>query len=169
MANRSGMLLADEEDALRTLVCELPSCPVIVNIGWGLGYSAAAMLDERRDAVIFSIDINPGDTRKRVIRLLGRSQDIGLHWPSASVEMVYVDGSHLLPDVREDIRVWLPTVKPNGIIALHDHSPPKPRRQTARQLEKEGWVTQAAGELLAGCEVALHVNRLKAFRQKGWK
>lgn len=172
------MLLADEEDALRTLVRELPPNPVIINIGSGFGLSATAMLDERPDAFIFSIEINVSDAEadrlraaglewRRVVRLYGRSQEIGLFWPPDTAHLVYVDGSHLYQDVHDDIRLWLPTVRPRGIIALHDHSPPRPRRETKRQLQHEGWVRRVADELLADHEVVLHVNRLKAFRQRG--
>lgn len=159
------MLLVDEEMALREIVRGLPTCPVIVEIGTGLGHSTRAVLDERPDAVVFSIDVNVGgELPTKAVRLLGRSQDIGRFWPF-EVDMVYVDGSHELDEVREDIRLWSEVVKRRGVIVLHDHSPPKPRKETARQLQHEKWVTMAANELLSDWEVIVHVNRLKAFRR----
>jgi predicted O-methyltransferase YrrM len=120
---------------LKELVSALPANPIIVNIGACYGTSAMAMLEERLDAFIFSIDVKPSPKEVehlqlaglyhygRVVRLLGRSQDIGKHWPG-QVDMVYVDGSHIYDEVVEDIEVWLPIIKPKGIICFHDYDKP---------------------------------------------
>jgi predicted O-methyltransferase YrrM len=117
---------------LKDLVSTLLGNPIIINIGACFGTSAMAMLEERQDAFIFSIDTKPSPKEVehlqlaglyqygRVVRLLGRSQDIGRHWPGL-VDMVYVDGSHIFKEVKEDIEVWLPLIKPGGIICFHDY------------------------------------------------
>lgn len=173
MAKQSGMLFNDEAVALKTLVLPFPVAAVVVNIGSGLGYSTAAMLEVRNDLRIYSIDILGGASEAERLEKLGlpsvksitgRSQDIGRTWDPRSVRMVYVDGGHADYEAREDIELWLPTIQHGGILAVHDHSPPVPRSQTPRQLRHEAWVTQACDDLLSHLDVVLHVNRLKAFR-----
>ena len=119
-------------DCLKELVQHLPDNPVIINIGACFGTSAMAMIEKRPDAFIFSVDIKPSiqeieNLREaglyelcRVVRCLGRSQDIGKHWPGQT-DMVYVDGSHIKKEVVKDIDYWLPTIKSGGIICFHDY------------------------------------------------
>jgi len=97
------------------------------------GVSTVAMLEERPDAVIFSIDTHEcpdeikhikeaGLDHKRVIRLLGRSQDIGIHFPYQP-DLIFVDGGHLHADVLGDIQAWPHKLRPGGILAFHDYIP----------------------------------------------
>ena len=43
-----------------------------------------------------------------------------------SLELVFIDGRHEKPYAAEDIRVWLPKVKPGGLISGHDYEPGNP-------------------------------------------
>lgn len=157
-----------EVDALKQLVRDLPSLPYIVNIGAERGTSTLAMLEERPDAFIFSVDIDKCDTefnnlRKagldytRVRRLLGRSQEIGLTWLHKA-DIVFVDGDHSEQGVRGDIKAWLKKIKRGGIMAFHDYIPePIPP-------EIKGRVIYAVDDLMKDYEEILWVERLKAFR-----
>lgn len=125
----------DDVNALKHLAERLPPSPVIVNIGACFGTSAMAFIEARPDCFVFSIDIRPSPKevehlqlaslyqQGRVIRLLGRSQDAGKHWPGI-VDLVYVDGSHARDDVIEDIQTWLPHIRPGGIMVCHDYDKP---------------------------------------------
>lgn len=122
---------AGDVDTLHLLVSDLPPNPVLVNIGACFGTSALAMLEARPDAFIFSIDINacpqePEHIRKaglntgRVVRILGPSQQAGLHWPYKA-DLVFVDGAHGYDAVCRDIQAWRRHVKPGGFLAFHDY------------------------------------------------
>jgi predicted O-methyltransferase YrrM len=39
----------------------------------------------------------------------------------ASLDFVYIDGSHRYEDVKDDIKAWLPKIKPNGLLAGDDY------------------------------------------------
>lgn len=41
-----------------------------------------------------------------------------------SLDFVFIDASHEYLDVKTDIKSWLPKVKPGGILAGHDYTPP---------------------------------------------
>jgi len=122
-----------EIDFMMALACALPVNPVIVNIGADLGVSTCAFLEARRDAVVFSCDIGAcereienvaaaGLETARVIRLLGRSQDIGAAFPY-QCDLLFIDGGHDEASVRGDIEVWVPRVKPGCVFAFHDYIP----------------------------------------------
>ena len=105
---------------------------VIVNIGAERGTSTLAMLEESgSDTVIFSIDVNPcegefenaakaGLNTKQIVRILGRSQEIGETWP-IRVDFIWVDGDHSRLGVANDIWAWVPKLRNGGIVAFHDY------------------------------------------------
>ncbi len=45
-----------------------------------------------------------------------------LQFPLASVDRVFLDGSHDGPSVAEDLEVWGARLKPDGILAGHDYA-----------------------------------------------
>jgi len=103
--------------------------PVIVNIGAADGISTIAFLEARPDAFIFSVDVEPcqqefdhlrecAQDTQRAVRLLGRSEQVGLHFPY-QCDLLFVDGGHF--NAGNDIDVWLSTVMPGGVIAFHDY------------------------------------------------
>jgi len=126
----------DEADFLKALVSQLPPGPVVVNIGAAAGASTMAMVEERPDDIfVFSIDTDPNAGEpielgkaglaclNRVVRILGKSGEVGQHFPYA-VDMVFVDGDHSYAGVVSDLLTWMPKVKPGGFLACHDyHSP----------------------------------------------
>lgn len=148
---------------LQALVRLLTPAPIIVNIGACFGTSALAMLEADPDAVIFSIDVAEcplerehiqaaGQDTTRVIRVLGRSQDIGQHWPG-QVNMVFVDGQHDYQAVVADIHAWRDKIKAGGILAFHDYGAP---------ICPE--VKPAVDSVFGDTEPLLHVETLKAFK-----
>lgn len=129
----------EEVSFLKDVLQFLPEDPIIVQIGAERGCSTLAMLEERPDAFIFSIDIGERPQERKnieragldptpVVRGLGRSQQIGERWPLFwEFDMLYIDGDHREEPVYNDIRLWAPRVLEPGIIALHDYiEPPIP-------------------------------------------
>jgi predicted O-methyltransferase YrrM len=126
-----GMLIWPEAQILKTCARMLPADPVIINIGAGVGTSAIAILEERPDAFIFSVDRDPADLERinlreceipitRCIRILGKSWDVGQDFPYL-VNMVFVDGDHGVKAVEKDICTWITKILPGGIMAFHDY------------------------------------------------
>ena len=159
-----------EIDYLMELAGGLPESPLIVNIGADIGVSTTAFLTARPGVTIFSLDLlecpqekenveQAGLDPDRVIRLLGRSQEIGLHFPYRC-DMLYVDGGHSYDAVKRDIEAWVPKVQPGGIIAFHDYmeDPPPNNPSEAKPAVDEGMV---------GYEQIGRVDRVIVFRQKG--
>jgi predicted O-methyltransferase YrrM len=126
-----------EINALKDAARALPANPLVVNIGAGAGTATLAILEERADALIFSIDLRTNeaeyatnehlrlketgwDQRGNVIRVWGDSHLVGKCW-RFPIDLLIVDGDHSLEGVRGDVELWLPFLKADGYIALHDY------------------------------------------------
>lgn len=118
-----------EIDCLKALVRLLPDEPLIVNIGAADGVSTCAFLEEQPGALIYSVDVEPcpqefenarrcGLDASRIMRLLGRSEEIGVHFPYL-IDLLFVDGGHF--NAGNDIDAWLHMVRTGGIVAFHDY------------------------------------------------
>jgi predicted O-methyltransferase YrrM len=166
-------MTAAEVDALKSLVRLLPGMPIIIQIGAERGCSTLAMLEENPDAFIFSIDIGAAETEKqhlieaglpwqRVVRGLGRSQDIGEAWPVEwFCNLLFIDGDHRHPGIDDDINIWKPQVIDYGIIAFHDYIPnPAPHIHGRVAEAVDEWQKREPLERI------LLVDRLIAFRIK---
>lgn len=150
-------------DTLHRLAHMLPDNPVIVNIGACFGTSALAMLEARSDAFIFSIDVQicpleaqhiqqAGLDTRRVVRVLGASQQVLQYWPAETVNMVFVDGAHDYASVCEDAHQAIRILKPGGILAFHDYGTPSLPH-----------VARAINDMMADHEPRLHVERIIAY------
>lgn len=50
------------------------------------------------------------------------SYEVVHHFKDKSLDFLYLDGSHLYPDVKRDLEDWLPKMKDGGIISGHDYT-----------------------------------------------
>ncbi len=58
--------------------------------------------------------------RRQVLAFAMPSLEAASYFMPESLDMVYVDGSHVFKDVLNDLTAWLPKVKIGGWIAGHD-------------------------------------------------
>lgn len=134
LAEKHGMLSGDEVDLLQECAMLLPSDPVIINMGAGVGTSAVAFLEIRPDCFIFSIDrkIVPAEAdaineanldASRCLRVLTNTGHAGKNWPFR-VDLIFGDAAHHLDGVREEVSRWRPRMKNNGIYIFHDYGHP---------------------------------------------
>lgn len=166
-----------EVDALKDLARSLPADPVVVNIGAGNGTSGLAFMEARPDLRLFTIDIqlesSPfgclqgeqavfesagfwGDPRHTQIH--GDSKEVGKGWEHGPVDLVFVDGGHQYHEAKGDITIWLPHIKPGGIMAIHDYE---------KRVKVWHGVNKAVKELIIGkYEQVLRVDTLIAVRVK---
>jgi len=134
-----NLMWSNEITLLKQCVNSLKSNPIVVIIGAGAGVSSLALLEERSDIVIFSIDnVFPTTGRHgkgekghlvdagywdegRVIQIIGESQTVGKHWPF-EYDMIFIDGDHGYDAIKVDIELWIEYAKPGAYIALHDYA-----------------------------------------------
>jgi hypothetical protein len=145
MLNDNGLELPFLHQTLRYL----PSAPAIVEVGSWLGGSAYHFVKGTEDlqATIHCVDhwcgdpvLNPAGGEMEDIyqgfltnlKEMGAPTNVVIHrkpsteaaqeFTNASLDMVYLDGSHDHDSVRQDLQAWWPKLKDGGIIAGHDYS-----------------------------------------------
>jgi predicted O-methyltransferase YrrM len=59
--------------------------------------------------------------KDKVITMRKTSKGASLKIEDNSLDFVFIDGNHDYKYVREDIGLWLPKVKPGGLISGHDY------------------------------------------------
>ena len=146
--------------------------PTIVNIGAYIGVSTLAMLEERPGATIYSVDIEPcldemknatraGLDASRIIRMLGRSQDIGKEW-NKPIDFMWIDGDHNYEAVMEDILTWAPWVVDGGVVAVHDcfDDEPPPHNPSG--------AGRAVRELMDSKDMIMKCDRIRAFKRTAY-
>ena len=175
VADWTQYLTHDEVDALQELARSLPPVPIVVNIGAGNGTSGLAFMESRPDLRLFTIDIQAessphgclqgeeavfrsagfwGDPRHTQIH--GDSKAVGKAWEYGPADLVFVDGGHQYHEAYGDITIWLPHIKPGGIMAVHD---------VEKRIRVWGDVNRAVHDLLIGAyDQVLWVDTLIAFR-----
>ena len=160
----------EEVDCLKRLVNEnTHENPIIINIGAERGVSTLAMLEARPAAIIYSIDVDTcegelenaqkaGLDTTRIVRLLGRSQDIGEVW-SFTVDFIWVDGDHSYEGVKGDILAWARHLVPGGIMVFHDcfDDDPPPHNPSG--------AGKAVRELMNPDDMMMDCDRIRAFRR----
>lgn len=142
IADAFGYLTHREVTALKSLVRLLPDNPVVVILGVGAGTSSVAVLEERKDLRLISIDIRKDspmgglagelnaiklrgiNVNGRHEQILGDSKIVAKDF-TERVDMVFIDGDHSYEGCAGDINGWLPFIKPTGIMAIDDYGPNK--------------------------------------------
>jgi len=184
-------LFPDEVPFLKELARSLLDNPTVVNIGAGSGTSGLAFMESRPDMHLITIDVQRDDNplgclaaeekvlkeaglwNERVEHIQDDSFKIGVEWQLSDIDidMVFIDGEHSYEGCSNDILAWLPCVKINGIIAIHDY-----RKHELYEHEEDyqpdkphprSWagVDRAVDELLLGnYKLIKRVESLIAFR-----
>lgn len=69
--------------------------------------------ERQRVELVDGVDSGSEETVARLSRLLG----------GRPVDFLFLDGDHRLESVRQDFELYVPLVRPGGVVALHDISP----------------------------------------------
>jgi len=148
---------------------QVPRQGTIVEIGAAYGASSFILLSNSRETVsVWSIDpfvVDPitdwyateRECRAAVAKAVdatalccsiaarwslihSTSHEAALTLPYTTIDLLVIDGDHLLPGVLQDFHDWIGFVKPGGIILLHDsrHNPKNPIDTHAEPGDDEG-------------------------------
>jgi hypothetical protein len=86
----------------------------------GEGYVDASNHKEHQTAYLESMQ-NIEGYESRAFMLRGLSSDMASRFKDDSLDLVYIDGNHAYDWVKEDIELWWPKLKKNGVLAGHDY------------------------------------------------
>ena len=151
-------LFIEEIHALKELAQSLPANPVVVNLGAGAGTSGLAFMESRPDLFLYTVDIQHDDSPlgclvaehrvlqqagygfsfdNRYYQIQGDSKLVGQQWqewnPGDGGKKI--DADHSYNGCKGDILAWLPNIKSDGIMAVHDFG--------KREVYKDGPVENA--------------------------
>lgn len=119
------------------MMCEIANQTkgTIVEIGRKHGGSLVLLCICSPSSKIYSIDISPQHDKNvlklcnkfRVSRnqyelIIGDSIEVSRKW-NKQIDLLFVDGDHSTEAVYKDMVSWVPYVKPNGSILVHDYFP----------------------------------------------
>lgn len=137
VADWQGYLTRDEVDLVKRVANALPADPDVLTIGAGAGTCTLAVLEERDDALYYSVDIltneretttnehlrlaeTPFADSGHVIRIWGNSHIVGKRW-RVPLDLLIIDGDHSRNGIIIDLHRWLKHVKPGGYVLIHDY------------------------------------------------
>ena len=164
-------LITDEDEALvRKAVGLLHPNSVVADLGAGQGGTAYAVLSEREDVSLISVDIEEAglaharlkaDGLGALDRWRGIRMDAALaaagYWEE-HFDLVLLDTSHQYEDMVPEIEKWLPKLRPGGYFWFHDYDVEGAQVQP---LCAYPGVKQAVDEVLARGE-------LEIVERQGW-
>lgn len=130
----------DFADLYERMVKEFPSESHFVEIGSWPGKSATFMaveiLNSRKNIKFDCIDLWPNNfeqfnknispVRAKINPIRSSSWNAMAQYQNESIDFIFIDACHDYFSVLLDIKVCLPKLKRNGILAGHDYSPPWP-------------------------------------------
>lgn len=71
--------------------------------------------------------------------------------PDNSLDLVNIDGCHEYDWVKQDIELWLPKVRPGGLVSGHDYNPdPNRRRFRGVRQSVDEYVARTGVDLIIG-------------------
>lgn len=131
----------DELFKLYSLSKTLPDFAKGVEIGSYIGASSLMIAKGlKKDSVLYCIDTwhndamtegnwdtykefmdNTKSVKERVKAIKASSSEAGNNF-TEQIDFLFVDGNHEYEGVKEDIDIWFPKLKSNGIIVMHDIS-----------------------------------------------
>lgn len=127
------------------VVKEVPQSAIFVEVGnWhgrSLCYLATKVRESKKKIEVVGVDWGYDNFRKQHTALVLASNIIALNlsdivtqitcpsvkaarfFADKSLDFVFIDADHTYKAVTEDIKAWLPKVKPGGLLAGHDYQP----------------------------------------------
>jgi len=128
----SAQLWIGEQQTLYELSRQVPAEGTIVEIGTAQGGSARIFEEATRgrDIKIYSFDIEPSseayaNLKDTSVMIVAKASVEGAAaWAGeigAAIDLLFIDGSHLLRDVFHDFNAWVRWLRPGGRIVFHDY------------------------------------------------
>jgi hypothetical protein len=107
-----------------TLLVEIPRLTLHMVDPWETLDGVTPTMPKHLDEVIAAREEAEARTqfKKRIIHQMTSRQAASDMYLKRQVEFVFLDACHTYESVCDDIAVWLPLVKPNGIICGHDYN-----------------------------------------------
>lgn len=174
--HKFSLMTLVEKFLLEKIATQLPDNAIVVEIGTYLGGSTSVIACANPNIFVHSYDLyddfdydkfngtnyqelalgkNSKRTLDNVKKVVDRYTNITLHkvlsdsqleWNQGPIDFVFHDGNHTNPTLQKDLDFWSQYLKPNGLIAIHDHRPNLPESHFNRWLDVEKEVSRLTSE-----------------------
>lgn len=141
-------LYRDDEKSLKELASRLKEDCYVVEIGCWTGYSTGILAEvvKQKNGRMCAIDTFKGEgshleevakynnifkyfteymeslgVGDYVSVMKGRSDKVVDVFDDGSIDLLFIDGDHRYSQVSKDIELWMPKIKPDGILCGHDY------------------------------------------------
>lgn len=123
-----------EQAVLRQIAAAVPPSGVIVEIGTAEGGTALLMhrAAAQRGVSVYTVDLALSPRAREHLRdtdvtmIVQPSAEAARGWErtvARPIDLLFIDGSHQLQDVADDFNLWVPHLRPGGVVVFHDYDP----------------------------------------------
>lgn len=138
LAASRKMLVQEDVDLIRKLVSKLPHDRdvVVVDLGLGSGTTALSVFAERTEKIhVYSYDntdegrwgelaVHNIGQREHFTWIVSKAEEPALGPDSSSVDLLLLDASHTQEGLKREFEAWLPRIRDEGLIWIHDYGDP---------------------------------------------
>ena len=136
LAHTRRMACADDIALLATVMDTLPDLPTVVQLGAGSGTMSLAVYAIRPQCFMLTIDIDQQNLNWEAQALANSTGDATilehaqLHTPSkkagenyraVNIDLLIIDADHSYEGVKNDLVAWMPNMKKDSLIYVHDY------------------------------------------------
>ena len=131
--NSDSDLWKGEQEVLADIVQFVPNDGIIVEIGTFKGGTSFLMhtATRGRNVKIYTVDIAPHskayeNLKETDVNIWVRSsEEAAVKWRSSreKIDLLFIDGDHEFKHVFHDFNMWIPHLKPGGLVVFHDYDP----------------------------------------------
>jgi len=172
LISKKTILQTEKEASLMCRTSEVIKNGIIVEIGRCRGGSLILMCKSSPSSVVYSIDIS--DEYNQMVKnhleylniqesqyelLEGDSTDISKTWDK-EIDLIFIDGDHSENAVFKDLSNWIPSVKKNGFVLMHDYFEKDNRKSQVRNA-----VESYNKETNNSLKYINHKNRMRLFQK----
>lgn len=136
LAASRGMACADDIALLATVMDTLTDVPTVVQLGAGSGTMSLAVYAIRPQCFMLTIDVDQENLNweaKALANSTGHysilehaqlhttSKRAGENYRAVNIDLLIVDADHSYQGVKDDLIAWMPNMKKDSLIYVHDY------------------------------------------------
>lgn len=131
---KGAQLWKEEGEELANIAALVPENGTIVEIGTGQGGTSAIFhtVTSQKGVKIYTIDVAPSsrayeslkDTDVEIIaKASSEYAPVWMQKIGRPIDLLFIDGNHNFQYVFGDFNLWVPYLRPSGLVVFHDYDP----------------------------------------------
>lgn len=136
LAATRRMACADDIALLATVMDTLPDVPTVVMLGAGSGTMSLAVYAIRPECFMVTVDVDQQSLNWEAqalanstgdpsilehVQLHTSSNRAGENYRAVNIDLLIVDADHSYEGIKNNLMAWMPNMKKEGLIFVHDY------------------------------------------------